>query len=207
MAYVETALVVYLRALYYPDDPLAIFPLRLLSAADLRLELLREMATLVMILCVAVLAENGRTRIFTAFLYVFGLWDIFYYAWLKVAIGWPVNWLEWDVLFLIPWPWLSPWIAPAAVALLFAVWGTWVLAMNTRFHLTLVSVVLFVSGASLVLAAFLQPGFPLLAKGAEGFRHYQPGVFWWGVFIPGYLLMLAGLIQIIRYGVNGTRSL
>ena len=35
MAYVEAALVVHLRQLYYADNPLALFPLRLLSHTDL----------------------------------------------------------------------------------------------------------------------------------------------------------------------------
>ena len=121
MACVESALVVYLRALYYPENPLAIFPLVLLSNTHFVFELLRESATLLMIGAVAWLAANDGTRRFAAFLYVFGLWDIFYYAWLKAFIGWPVSPEEWDVLFLIPWPWLGPWLAPVAISLVF-VW-------------------------------------------------------------------------------------
>ncbi len=198
MAYLEAAVVVHLRNLYYPDHPLMIFPLRLLPASALRVELVRELATLVMILCVAWLAEKGFLRVFAAFLFMFGLWDIFYYVWLKLVLGWPVSWLEWDVLFLIPWAWLGPWIAPAAVALLIVVWGAWALATAARPRISLISGILFVAGAALVLAAFLSAGFPLIAKGVEGFRDYRPQTFSWGVFVAGYLAMLLGLIQTVR---------
>jgi hypothetical protein len=198
MAFLEAAVVVHLRALYYPDHPLMILPLRLPPASALRIELARELATLVMILCAACLAEKSFVRVFAAFLFVFGLWDIFYYIWLKLVLGWPVSWLEWDVLFLIPWAWFAPWIAPAAVALLFTVWGAWALATAARPRFTLISGILFVAGAALVLAAFLSPGFALLARGVEGFRDYRPDNFSWGVFVPGYLAMLLGLIRTVR---------
>lgn len=198
MAYLEAAVVVHLRALYYPDHPLMIFPLRLLPESALRVELARELATLVMILCAARLAEKGFLRVLAAFLFMFGLWDIFYYVWLKLVLGWPVNWLEWDVLFLIPWAWLGPWIAPVAVAVLFVVWGAWALATEARPRVTLISGALLIAGAALMLAAFLSPGFPLIARGVEGFRDYRPDTFRWGVFVPGYLAMTLGLIQTVR---------
>lgn len=198
MAYVEATVVVHLRALYYPENPLALFPLRLLSRTDLVIEVARETATLIMILCVAWLAEKGFLRVFAAFLFVFGLWDIFYYLWLKVTLDWPTSWREWDVLFLIPWPWFAPWLTPLAVALLFAFWGAWALTTDARPRFTLVSGTLFVTGALLTLVAYLQPGFSLLTEGVEGFRHYRPATFEWVVFIPGYLLMLTGLIQAMR---------
>ena len=113
MANVEASLVVHLRTIYYPGNPVEIFPLSLLSHRDLFIELFRELATILMIFSVAVLSVREKHRQFGAFLFVFGLWDLFYYLWLKIIIGWPVRWLEWDVLFLIPWPWLAPWITAA----------------------------------------------------------------------------------------------
>jgi len=198
MAFLEAAVVVHLRALYYPDRPLMIFPLRLLPEDALQVELARELGTLIIILCVAWLAEKNFTRVFAAFLFIFGLWDIFYYVWLKLVLGWPVSWLEWDVLFLIPWPWLGPWIAPVAVALLFVAWSAWALIAGTHVRLTPFSGTLFLAGAALVLATFLLPGFPLLAQGVEGFRDYRPGAFSWGVFSLGMLAMTAGLIKSVR---------
>ena len=66
MALLESAVVVYMRRLYYPDNPLEIFPLRFLDSYDTVLELSREAATVVMILTVALMAErSSRTRSFT----------------------------------------------------------------------------------------------------------------------------------------------
>lgn len=198
MAYVEAALVVYLRELYYPDDPLVIFPPKIFTDIDLRIELAREAATVAMIIAVAAVAEKSFLRIFAAFVYVFGLWDIFYYVWLKLAIGWPVSWLEWDILFLIPWAWLGPWLAPALIAVLFAAWGARVLLSRARYRFERGAATLFLLGALLGVAAFLQPAFALLPQGVEGFRQFRPGHFWWGLFVPGYVLMAAGLARVLR---------
>ena len=106
-AHVEAALVIYLRRIHYADDPLTLFPLATLPNPDLAIELAREVATLVMIASVAFLYAKRGIRVFAAFLYVFGLWDIAYYGWLKVMLGWPTSWLEWDVLFLMERPFIN----------------------------------------------------------------------------------------------------
>jgi hypothetical protein len=197
MACVEAAVVVYLRELYYPGDILSIFPARFLAELDFLVELTREAATVVMLLAVALLTVRAPvTRTFAAFVYLFGLWDIFYYVWLKIMIGWPVAWLEWDVLFLIPWVWLGPWICPVLIALLFVVWGAWCLQSDRSPAFSRASLSLFVLGASLDLITFLQPALPVLREsGMEGMRHFTPTTFWWGLFLPGYLLMAAGLYK------------
>ncbi len=200
MALVEAAVVIHLRGLYYPQDRLAIFPLQLLSDTDLWLELARETATVVVLLAVAVLTEKGVVRIFATFVYVFGLWDIFYYLWLKLFLGWPVSWSEWDVLFLIPWPWLGPWLAAAGIAALFVVWGGAVLIDARYRDFPRLSLVLFVIGALAVLTAFLQPGWTLLAQGPDVLQGYTPGRFWWEVFAVGYLSMAVGLLNTLRHG-------
>lgn len=193
MACVEAALVVYLRELYYPEHPGVILPLRLLSEAHLTIEWVREAATVVMIGSVAFLAVRGALPVFAAFVYVFGLWDIFYYAWLKLTIGWPISWSEWDVLFLIPWPWFGPWLTPVAIAVLFVTWGGAVLAAPRAVRFTPVSVGLFVPGTGLALAAFLAPAWPLLPGGAAAFHDYVPATFAWALYLPGWALMAAGL--------------
>ena len=196
MAHVEAALVVHLRTIYYADNPLEIFPLAILSQRDWNIELAREVATVVMILSVALLAEKGFTRVFAAFVYVFGVWDICFYIWLKLMIGWPQSWMEWDVLFLIPWPWFGPWITPALIALMFVVWGGWTLYQKTHPRFTWDSTTLFTLGAALALATFLLPGVPLLAGGTDAFRNFTPPAFSWSLFGIGYLLMLVALWRV-----------
>mgnify|MGYP001819471730 CR=1 FL=1 len=187
MALLEAAVVVYMRRLYYPDNPLELFPLHFLNDYDPLLEISREAATIIMILTVALLAERrSLTRSFAAFVFVFGVWDLFYYVWLKVLIDWPQRWLEWDVLFLIPSVWLGPWIGPAAIAILFAIWGSWTLLSQRETTFTTNSLTILMSGAGLCLAAFMQPA---IANGTETLSSYSPRAFWWWLFIPGYLLM------------------
>lgn len=198
MAYVEAALVVHLRHLYYADDPLTLFPLRLLSHTDLAIELIREVATILMLVTVALLAERDNGRRFAAFVYIFGIWDLGYYGFLKLLIDWPQTWLEWDVLFLLPWPWFGPWLAPAAIALLFTGWGTWILLSERQPRFTRVSASLFVGGSVLGLAAFLMPAASLLARGEIAFQDYQPGYFAWGFYVPGLILMALGLLYVMR---------
>jgi hypothetical protein len=51
------------------------------------------------------------------FLYAFAIWDIFYYVFLYVLLGWPESLFTWDILFLIPVPWVGPVICPCLVSL------------------------------------------------------------------------------------------
>ncbi len=110
MAALESAVVVYLRALYYPDG--FTVALKMLDQQILLIEIAREAATLFMLLGVGWLAGNNFKDRFAYFLLSFAVWDIFYYVWLKVFIGWPSSMLEWDILFLIPFTWLGPVLAP-----------------------------------------------------------------------------------------------
>ena len=77
MALLESAVVVYMRLLYYPENPQELFPLDFLNSYDAMVELSRELATVVMILTVALLAERkSLTRSFAAFVFVFEDIDI-----------------------------------------------------------------------------------------------------------------------------------
>jgi hypothetical protein len=202
MAQVEASLVIHLRTIY-SAEPLEIFPLSLFTTRDLIMELVRELATLVMILSVALLSARGFTRVFAAFVFVFGLWDLFYYLWLKIMMGWPLSWMEWDVLFLLPWIWLGPWLTPALIALLFVVWGGWVLYSPREIRFARNNAVLFVLGVLLALAAFLQPAAFVLWEGKAALQGFQPEGFWWFLFLLGYLLMVVGLWRTTRKNNTG----
>lgn len=114
MAYVESAVVVYLRRIYYPQG----FELNLapIETHILRTEIGREVATIVMILSVSLIAYTSWKKKVGAFLLVFGIWDIFYYVFLKAILGWPGSLMTLDVLFLIPVPWISPVVVPVAIS-------------------------------------------------------------------------------------------
>ncbi|MBI5420615.1 MAG: hypothetical protein HZA60_11035 [Deltaproteobacteria bacterium] len=105
MAYVEAAVVIYLRALIGAGP---LFPMKDLPPPLLFVEVAREAATLVILVSVSCLAVRGGARRMGAFLLTFAVWDIFYYLWLHVATGWPAGVSDWDILFLIPLPWVGP---------------------------------------------------------------------------------------------------
>jgi len=105
MAFVEAAVVVYLREIIGAGP---VFPMKEIPALLLVVEVGRETATIVMLVSVAVLSVRGGLRRMGAFLLAFAIWDIFYYVWLYATIGWPAVLADWDVLFLIPVPWVGP---------------------------------------------------------------------------------------------------
>jgi hypothetical protein len=114
--YLEAAVVVYLRAAIEAGAVVAAQDPDTFGTFE-AVEIARELATLVMIAAVGWLA--GRTPIerLAWSAVVFGTWDIVYYAGLRWAIGWPASLDTWDVLFLIPGPWVGPVWAPLAVSL------------------------------------------------------------------------------------------
>jgi hypothetical protein len=192
MAYVESAVVVYLRALYYPRG--FTFPLVPLPPDIVAIEIGREAATLVMLLGVAMLAGRERWERFPAFCVSFGVWDIFYYVWLWLLLRWPPSLLTWDVLFLIPVPWTGPVVAPVIVSVLLVVgglllWRKGARGEPVRFPLPLR--ILLLTGALLVLGSFLLD-FQLVLRQAE------PPPFRWGLFGAGVSLGLVALVLAVR---------
>jgi hypothetical protein len=115
MGYLESAVVVYLREILYPggfDFPLSTMPVNLGLT-----ELLRELATLVMLVSIGVLAGKRFSTGFAWFIYSFAIWDIFYYVFLWLLLGWPPSLMTWDILFLIPTTWTGPVLSPVLVSL------------------------------------------------------------------------------------------
>jgi hypothetical protein len=122
--FVESAVVVYLRAaigdlpgyhgtladvrhMAATHDPAqssssVAFPQSLLTV-----EVLREAATMVMLISLALLAAPRKRERWAAFLWAFAIWDITYYGGLWAMVGWPPSIQEIDVLFLIPQPWIA----------------------------------------------------------------------------------------------------
>ena len=73
----------------------------------LTVELFREAATMIMLLCIALLAAAGVRERCAMFLWTFAVWDVVYYVGLWATVRWPSSLTTHDVLFLIPVPWLS----------------------------------------------------------------------------------------------------
>jgi hypothetical protein len=188
MAWVESAVVVYLRALYYPEG--FAFPLVIILDRMAAIEIGREAATLFMILAVAALAGSGGWERFACFCLTFGVWDILYYLWLFVFIGWPDSLLTMDVLFLIPVPWIGPVLAPLIVSLgLIAAAGVILRlrARDARFDLAARAWPPAIAGGLLVLLSFMIDSRVVLRGG-------MPPPFRWWLFGTGVGLGLAALL-------------
>lgn len=169
--YVEAAVVIYLRTIYDPirrqirpnHDAKDLFPLitpdQLHAAAPdraglLRIEVIREAATLVMLAAVALIAVvDGRTAWLPAFAVVFGAWDLFFYVFLRLLIGWPASLLTRDILFLIPVPWAAPVLAPVIVSL--SIIGTGVAALVRRVRPRPMHWMGLVLGCGVILLSFM----------------------------------------------------
>jgi hypothetical protein len=128
--FLEAAVVVYLRAIYYPDG--FRFPLHVIYPPDTLAytELAREAATLLMLLGVAGVAARSAWGRFGAFAFTFGVWDLVFYAGLKVVLDWPASLATWDVLFLLPGIWTGPVWSAAVIALCLVAGGAVILGQD-----------------------------------------------------------------------------
>jgi hypothetical protein len=82
------------------------------------IEVFREAATMIMLGSVALLAGAGAKVRWGAFLWTFAAWDITYYAGLWATLRWPSSPKDYDVLFLIPVPWVAQVWFPVLVSAL-----------------------------------------------------------------------------------------
>ncbi|HWC72380.1 MAG TPA: hypothetical protein VG454_00485 [Gemmatimonadales bacterium] len=184
MAAVESAVVVYLRALHPAQASVSVL-LHQLPPNLVTIEIGREAATLVMILAVAALAGRTLRDRFLYFALIFGIWDIFYYVWFRVFIGWPPSLFTWDVLFLIPVPWLGPVIAPIIVSLCLVAGSLWFLTHPTL-QLRPLAWGLVILGAAVVLLSFTLDYRYAIAR-------TDPPRFRWELFGSGIALAMLGL--------------
>lgn len=128
MAYLEAAVVVYLRELYYPGGFTLTMPE--MPRSMMAVEMWRETATMIMLVTIAIMIGKRGWERFGFWIFIWGVWDIWYYIWLKLTLDWPSSLFEWDILFLLPLPWLGPVIAPVLVAMLMVIFG---LAISRRY--------------------------------------------------------------------------
>lgn len=87
------------------------------------IEVARESATIVMLLCLAYLAARGWRQRTGAFLVGFACWDLAYYLFLKILDNWPSSFMTKDVYFLIPVTSIGPVITPVVISALLLVLG------------------------------------------------------------------------------------
>jgi hypothetical protein len=198
MAWVEAASVYYLRVMVDRLEPYQANPLPMQGVLE-QVELVREAATLLMLLTIGALAGwTWRTRLgYTAI--AFGVWDLLYYVFLRMICGWPTSLFDWDVLFLLPLPWWGPVLAPVCIALLLIVWGTLVShgavqipassVASTWWHLNWL-------GVALALYVFMADSLRVLHEGLDVTRAVLPQAFNWSGFVVALTLMAAPVAQL-----------
>lgn len=193
MALVEACVVVYLRRTYYPEG--FTFPLHPTESAAVAAEIGREIATLIMLLAVGILAGKSRRERLAYAGLAFGIWDLFYYLWLKLLIGWPASLFDWDVLFLIPWPWIGPVIAPCAIAVVLIVLCLLVLLSEARgqsFKLSVRGWLLIVFGTLVLLFSFLRD-----LDASLHFRAPQP--YWYPLLVLGLACYILAFLKRLSF--------
>jgi len=196
MAWVESASVFYIRALVDRIEPYQAQPLPLNDALG-NVELWREGATMIMIAMVGMLAgRTWRRRVGYAAV-AFGVWDIFYYVFLRLISGWPKTLLDWDILFLLPLPWWGPVLAPVSIALVMIVWGTLVtqndgVETDTRWTWTLAA-----AGIMIALAVFMSDAWRALPHGRDAILQVLPTTFNWPLFCLALLLMSSPALYVV----------
>lgn len=213
MGFLEGIVVIYLRELYYPQG--FGFPLKLMSPELVSIEWIREIATLIMLAAVGIIAGRNNLQRLFYFLFTFGVWDIFYYVALKLLIGWPASLLTWDLLFLIPVSWLSPVLAPVICSVTMIVMAVLITGKQEK-SFTIdprpVDWILIAGGAAIILYTFMVDHMKLIAgsgilasensSDARGLllnliTNYLPGAYNWFLFIIGELMIIGATVKIL----------
>ena len=204
MAWVESAVVVYLRTRIDRVEPYQTNPLPMFGGLG-HIELGREAATLVMLLTVGWLAgKTRRSRIGYAAI-AFGVWDIGYYILLAPMSGWPRSIFDWDILFLLPLPWWGPVIAPASIAALMIVGGTLITRLDARAAAPMPRRSIWglsCLGAALALYVFMADALHASSHGTEAIRHVLPTSFNCGLFTLAFALMSAPVVDLARQTIS-----
>lgn len=202
MAYVEAACVVYLWEILYPEG----FKFPLLLVVEKQYEMLvgielgRELATMVMLAGCAIAAGRTKVQRVASFLFSFGVWDIFYYSWLRVMTElthfpvFPASLGTWDILFLLPVPWTGPVYAPmmvAATMVLIAVTLIFAERRGARIKPELRFWVIEAIAALMISGSFAW-------NYKRVFAGSVPSSYPWWLLVPGEIIAITAFIYIIR---------
>jgi hypothetical protein len=200
MAWVEAAVVFYLRRMASRLEPYQPNPLPLDDDIGWA-EVVREAATIVMLLTVGWLAGRTWRARFGYFAAAFGVWDIFYYVFLVPMTGWPRSLFDWDILFLIPLPWWGPVLAPVMIAGLMVAGGGLLTGNDERATAPLWpsrwAQALSALGAALALVVFMADAMRAVMRG-ESLEQVLPRAFHWPLFLVAWALMAVPVVDLAR---------
>lgn len=202
--FVEAAVVEYLRAIYYPINKGGFqFPILTLeqitalgneSWVRLLIELGREFCTLIMLMSIGIVAGRNRREAWAYFVVAFGLWDISFYLWLKLFLDWPPGLMTWDLLFLIPVPWVGPILAPILVSLAMVFAGVIVLHRESKgkpVTARWTDWMLLITGGGTVIISFCWDYENIMTGGL-------PNPFQWPLFFVGLSIGCGAFVAAVR---------
>ena len=209
LAYVEASVVVYLREVIapvrqelFPDavrEPLPLLSLKQLEQAGagmaslLSFEVVREIAAIAVLCAAAYGFRRRRGEMAAFFLIGFAVWDVFYYVFLKLLVDWPASLTTWDLLFLIPVPWLAPVWAPLSISCTLLIVAIVLLGRRREAPVptrrAVAAGALILVGVAGVLTSF----FLRLGEATQT----VPEQFDWPLFLAGWLLGVAGLAWLL----------
>ena len=209
--YLEAAVVSYLRLLheparqrFYPGRPAGdLFPL--LTPDQMRatgseqsqilaIEIGREAATIAMLAALALAVARNAGQWAAAFVIAFGVWDVTFYLFLKVLLGWPASVFTWDILFLIPLPWVGPVLAPVLVSAAMIVAGVWHLHSEARLEPIRIGRAHWtglIAGAAVIVVSFAEDYRNIMSGG-------MPNGFDWSLFVAGMTIGIASYGRAVR---------
>ncbi len=216
MGYLESAVVIYLRTVFYPEG--FAFPIKALGFRLTITELLRETATIIMLITLGIVAVKKPLVRFAVFIYAFAIWDICYYLFLFLLVGWPGSFFTWDLLFLIPCPWTGPVAAPLINSVTMIVLAVLITVFNSSQHkapLRTSEWFLLIAGSVITIIAytsdyliFMLQKFPMVkiitispeVVVQEYASGYVPDHFNWVLFSVAEILFIAALMTYsLRY--------
>ena len=193
MAYLESAVVVYLRAMYGIKDLMR--DINFQPDAYTFIEIGREAATIIMLVTLSLISGNNWSKKIGYFFLSFGIWDIFYYIWLYVCIQWPKSLFEWDVLFLIPLPWWGPVIAPILVSVVLIFIGL-LLIYDFKFKISSFDWIIFCLSILMILYTFMDDSIKILLSGNGSLTEVRPTNFNWIIFLLSIIVWVVVTLKV-----------
>jgi hypothetical protein len=223
MGFMETAVVIYLRKIYYPRG--FSFPLIPIDSGIALVEFYREIATIIMLVGIGIISGKNTSQKFAFFLYCFAIWDLFYYIFLKIFIDWPQSLFTWDILFLIPVPWVGPVLAPCIVSVTMIIFMLFIIYLQEKGFDTKIKVrewILLSFGSAIIIISFIWDYIKYVSSGNAAntiwtlsskkslffeIATYVPTFYNWSLFSIGELIIIIAILIFINRIKNGKNGI
>jgi len=146
-----------------------------------------------------IVGKTFQSRVGFTFI-AFGLWDIFYYIWLLIFIGWPWSIIEPDLLFLIPLPWWGPLLSPILIALMMLIGGIFAvikMEKNRTLHIDAWFWIFLITGILIILYTFMVDALIAIPTDISTLSSLKSSQFKWPVYLLGFGLDMTALWRMI----------